>query len=61
MNGRNVTEIYFMPCFVGIGKPKADCSIVKQKSVAVKERIYIDLPGFIKGAECAVIRSRYEA
>lgn len=33
---------YFMPCFIGIGKPKADADVVKQKNIDVKERIHWD-------------------
>lgn len=35
-------EDYFMPCFIGIGKPKADLPVVKQKDIEVKERIHWD-------------------
>ncbi len=31
---------YIMPCFIGIGKPKKDATIVKQKEIDVKERIH---------------------
>ena len=31
---------YFMPCFIGIGKPKMNMSIIKQKDIDVKERIH---------------------
>lgn len=31
---------YFMPCFIGIGKPKNNTPTVKQKSISVKERIH---------------------
>lgn len=31
---------YFMPCFIGIGKPKKDASIIKQKDIDIKERIH---------------------
>lgn len=31
---------YFMPCFIGIGIPKKDAPIVKQKSINVAERIH---------------------
>ncbi|MGN0436326.1 MAG: nitroreductase family protein [Wujia sp.] len=33
---------YFMPCFIGIGKPKADADVVKQKHITVKDRIHWD-------------------
>lgn len=33
---------YFMPCFIGIGKPKKGISPVKQKEINVKERIHWD-------------------
>lgn len=33
---------YFMPCFIGIGKPKKDISSVKQKEINIKERIHWD-------------------
>ena len=33
---------YFMPCFIGIGKPKRDIVTVKQKEINVKERIHLD-------------------
>lgn len=29
-----------MPCIIGIGKPKKDAQIVKQKSIDVKDRIH---------------------
>lgn len=35
-------EDYFMPCFIGIGKPKADAHVVKQKKIDVKDRIHWD-------------------
>lgn len=35
-------EDYFMPCFLGIGKPKKDADIVKQKDIEVNERIHWD-------------------
>lgn len=31
---------YFMPCFIGIGKPKNDASVIKQKDINVKDRIH---------------------
>lgn len=33
---------YFMPCFIGIGKPKKDAPIIKQKLIDIQERIHID-------------------
>lgn len=33
---------YFMPCFIGIGKPKKDAPIIKQKQIDVMERIHRD-------------------
>ena len=33
---------YFMPCFIGIGKPKKGISSVKQKEICIKERIHWD-------------------
>ena len=33
---------YFMPCFIGIGKPQKNASIVKQKNIDIKERIHWD-------------------
>lgn len=33
---------YFMPCFIGIGKPRKDAAAVKQKTISVKERIHWD-------------------
>lgn len=33
-------EDYFMPCFIGIGKPKTDADVVMQKDIEVKERIH---------------------
>lgn len=33
---------YFMPCFIGIGKPKENVQKVKQKNITVKERIHWD-------------------
>ena len=31
---------YFMQCFIGIGKPKNDASVIKQKDINVKDRIH---------------------
>lgn len=33
---------YFMPCFIGIGKPKKNADIIKQKEINVNERIHWD-------------------
>ncbi len=33
---------YFMPCFIGIGKPKKDIQPVKQKEINVQDRIHWD-------------------
>ena len=35
-------EDYFMPCFIGIGKPKVDADVAKQKKIDVKDRIHWD-------------------
>ena len=35
-------EDYFMPCFIGIGKPRKDSAPVKQKEISIKERIHWD-------------------
>jgi len=35
-------EDYFMPCFIGIGRPKSDTAPVKQKEISIKERIHWD-------------------
>lgn len=42
---RNILQYpddYFMPCFIGIGKPREDAVLVKQKSIAAEERIHWD-------------------
>lgn len=42
---RNVLQYpndYFMPCFIGIGKPKKDAEKIKQKDITVLERIHWD-------------------
>lgn len=42
---RNILKFpndYFMPCFIGIGKPQKYARIVKQKSIDIKERIHWD-------------------
>ncbi len=31
---------YFLPCFIGIGKPKKDAPIIKQKKIDVNDRIH---------------------
>ena len=31
---------YFMPCFIGIGRPKKDAAKVQQKNIILKERIH---------------------
>lgn len=33
---------YFMPCFIGIGKPKKQIIPIKQKEINIKERIHWD-------------------
>ena len=33
---------YFMPCFIGIGRPKKGIAPVKQKKINIKERIHWD-------------------
>ncbi len=33
---------YFMPCFIGIGIPKIDTPIIKQKEIDILERIHWD-------------------
>ncbi len=33
---------YFMPCFIGIGKPKKDAPIIKQKVIDIRERVHFD-------------------
>ena len=38
----NFPDEYFMPCFIGIGKPKSDIVSVKQKEINIKERIHWD-------------------
>ena len=39
-NVLNFPEDYLMPCFIGIGKPSKDVSIVLQKDINIKERIH---------------------
>ncbi len=36
-------EEYYMPCFIGIGRPKANVSIPKQKDIDNKDRIHWDI------------------
>ncbi len=36
----NFPDDYFMPCFIGIGRPKDDISPIKQKDIDIKERIH---------------------
>lgn len=33
---------YFMPCFIGIGRPQKDVPVVKQKSIDLAERIHLN-------------------
>lgn len=33
---------YFMPCFIGIGKPKNGAEVIKQKKISIKERIHME-------------------
>ena len=33
-------EDYFMPCFIGIGVPKKDAPVVKQKEIRTEDRIH---------------------
>ena len=33
---------YFMPCFIGIGRPKKDIQPVRQKDIDIRERIHWD-------------------
>ncbi len=43
---RNVLKFpdeYFMPCFIGIGKPKVDYKPIKQKDIDIKERIHFNI------------------
>lgn len=39
-NVLNFPNDYFMPCFIGIGKPKKNASVVKQKVIDTNERIH---------------------
>lgn len=36
----NFPDDYFMPCFIGVGKPKADATIIKQQDINTKDRIH---------------------
>ncbi len=36
-------EEYYMPCFIGIGRPKANVSIPKQKDIDIKDKIHWDI------------------
>ncbi len=35
-------EDYYMPCFIGVGKPKEDASVIKQKDIKLQDRIHWD-------------------
>ncbi len=35
-------EDYYMPCFIGVGKPKEDAFVIKQKDIKVQDRIHWD-------------------
>ena len=35
-------EDYYMPCFIGIGKPKENISMPEQKEIDIKSRIHWD-------------------
>ena len=37
------TDDYYMPCFIGIGRPKENASIPKQKDIDIKNRIHWDV------------------
>ncbi len=44
-HARNVLgfpDDYFMPCFIGIGKPKKDAPVIKQKDIDTNNRIHWD-------------------
>ncbi len=34
---------YYMPCFIGIGRPKENAAIPKQKDIDIKDRIHWDV------------------
>ncbi len=36
-------EDYYMPCFIGIGRPKKNAAIPKQKDIDIKDRIHWDV------------------
>ena len=36
-------EDYYMPCFIGIGRPKKNADIPKQKEIDIKDRIHWDI------------------
>ena len=36
-------EDYYMPCFIGIGRPKESAAIPKQKDIDIKDRIHWDI------------------
>jgi nitroreductase len=36
-------EYYYMPCFIGIGRPKKNADIPKQKEIDIKDRIHWDI------------------
>ncbi len=36
------TEDYFMPCFIGIGRPQKGILPIKQKDIDLKQRIHWD-------------------
>ncbi|MCR4657555.1 MAG: nitroreductase family protein [Lachnospiraceae bacterium] len=36
-------EEYYMPCFIGMGRPKENASIPKQKDIDIKDRIHWDV------------------
>ncbi len=33
---------YFMPCFIGIGKPQENAPVIKQKDIDITERIHLN-------------------
>lgn len=35
-------EDYLMPCFIGLGKPAEDASVIKQKNISLKDRIHFN-------------------
>ncbi len=35
-------EDYFMPCFIGIGRPQKNIPVIKQKDIDLKQRIHWD-------------------